>query len=431
MGGTVRVRTLAAMTGVMLAALVVVLTLWMWQSADAAPGDDDTTFVPITPCRLFDLRPDYQVGDRATPLGAGETHTLTARGDVGDCTGIPTTATAVSLNVTALDATAHTFLTLWPHGAPQPDASSLNPAPGQPPAPNAVTVALSTDGRFDIYNLDGTINVLADINGYYTPSSLQDLDDRLSAVEAQLDALTALEAQIDALETRVAALEAANTALEAKTAAMSTTTVGGHPVVRFTGVNVQIVDGTGDTRCGVIRFEDCNGLGNLIVGYHEDTSTIEARTGAHNIVTGTENDYTSHSGIIAGSSNTTSGEYASVTGGFQNTASGGHASVTGGNANTASGPVATVSGGWVNTASGISSTVTGGGGNKASNAYASVSGGYLNTASGDSASVSGGYQNTASGNRASVSGGWNCTRANANTWGVGGPGSGTGCAPSN
>ena len=29
---------------------------------------DATTFVPITPCRLFDTRPEFQVGDRGTPL---------------------------------------------------------------------------------------------------------------------------------------------------------------------------------------------------------------------------------------------------------------------------------------------------------------------------------------------------------------------------
>jgi len=44
---------------------------------------------------------------------------------------------ALALNVTAIGATAPTFLTVWPGGT-RPTASSLNPVPGQPPTPNGV-----------------------------------------------------------------------------------------------------------------------------------------------------------------------------------------------------------------------------------------------------------------------------------------------------
>ncbi len=126
------------------------------------------TFVPITPCRLFDTRPQFQVGYRAVPLGAGEVHTLTATGDNGNCVGIPATATAVSMNLTSTDATAPTFLTVWAAGAPQPTTSSVNPIPGSPATPNGVISALDDDGEFSIFNLAGTVHVFADINGYYT-----------------------------------------------------------------------------------------------------------------------------------------------------------------------------------------------------------------------------------------------------------------------
>ena len=126
------------------------------------------TFVPITPCRLFDTRPQFQVGDRATPLGAGEVHTLTATGDNGNCVGIPATATAVSMNLTSTDATAPTFLTVWAASAPQPTTSSMNPIPGSPATPNGVISALDDDGEFSIFNLAGSVHVFADINGYYT-----------------------------------------------------------------------------------------------------------------------------------------------------------------------------------------------------------------------------------------------------------------------
>ena len=128
-----------------------------------------TAFVPITPCRVVDTRPAPDtVGTRTSPLGPEETYTVTAHGDNGNCTGIPTGATGLSLNVTALGATSGTFLTLWATGATQPTASNLNPQPGQPPTPNAVTTGVSASGQFNIFNKVGSVNVIVDIVGYYT-----------------------------------------------------------------------------------------------------------------------------------------------------------------------------------------------------------------------------------------------------------------------
>jgi hypothetical protein len=133
----------------------------------ATSPSDASAFVAITPCRVIDTRPDFQVGAKASPLGPGEVHTVGTHGDNGNCTGIPGTAIAVSMNMTAVDASAPTFLTVWAAGEPRPVASSLNPTPGDPPTPNAVTTDLDGDGRFSIYNLAGNVHVLADINGYY------------------------------------------------------------------------------------------------------------------------------------------------------------------------------------------------------------------------------------------------------------------------
>jgi hypothetical protein len=125
-------------------------------------------FVPITPCRVLDTRPAPDtVGPRTAPLGPGETFTVDAHGDNGDCTGIPAEATGLSLNVTALGATSGTFLTLWAADATQPTASNLNPQPGQPPTPNAVTTGISPTGQFNIFNKVGNVNVIVDVVGYY------------------------------------------------------------------------------------------------------------------------------------------------------------------------------------------------------------------------------------------------------------------------
>ncbi len=83
-----------------------------------------------------------------------------------DCVGkIPPTASALSLNVTALNATSNSFLTIWPDGQ-RPLASTLNPAPGQRVF-NAVTTELTAAQTFQIYNNRGNVDVFVDIDGYY------------------------------------------------------------------------------------------------------------------------------------------------------------------------------------------------------------------------------------------------------------------------
>jgi hypothetical protein len=171
--------------------------------------------------------------------------------------------------------------------------------------------------------------------------------------------------------------------------------VGGKPTVRFSGVNVQVVNGEGKT-------ESTNGEGNLVIGYDENPGT---QTGSHNLVLGGRQTFTSYGGILGGFLNTITGPYASVSGGRGNTASGSTASVSGGDLNTASADGASVTGGQANQVSGLFASVSGGEENAASGSDASVSGGTANQASQLFASVSGGVENVASGFLASISGG--------------------------
>lgn len=159
-------RSFVAMAAVAAVAVAMLAIGW---SVDAAPGDDDSTFVPVAPCRLLDTRPASQVGPRDTPLGEDETFRVQAVAKVGECV-FPPEAIGLSLNVTTVDATLPTFLTLWGNGD-RPLASSMNPAPGQPPTPNAVTTPLDDEGGFNIYNLQGDVHAIVDVNGYHTQSS--------------------------------------------------------------------------------------------------------------------------------------------------------------------------------------------------------------------------------------------------------------------
>jgi hypothetical protein len=162
------------------ACVAAVVSFQAWQ-ATAFPGELDTTFRPMSPCRLVDTRPANQVGPQTT-LGADDTRTVMAHGEQGDCN-LPTDAVGLSLNVTAVGASAPTFLTIWPGGA-QPNASSLNPVPGEPPTPNAVVTSLVPAGTFKLYNLAGSVDVIIDVNGYYLNWTLRDLDLRLGELEA-------------------------------------------------------------------------------------------------------------------------------------------------------------------------------------------------------------------------------------------------------
>jgi len=179
----------------------------------------------------------------------------------------------------------------------------------------------------------------------------------------------------------------------------------GYDTVRFEGVNVQIVNGSGTTEGAT------TGTGNLIIGYNESRETLgepvdcpdgsycDYRGGSHVLVIGEGNNYTSDSygGMVVGSWNETSAPFASISGGNANTASGHHSSVSGGGWSTASGDYAAVSGGIQNRASGEGASVSGGNTNIASGVIASVSGGLGNKASGANSSVSGGDHRTASG----------------------------------
>jgi hypothetical protein len=134
-------------------------------SATASSGTR-AVVVSITPCRLFDTRPAPDtVGPRAAPIGQADTHTSFGRGAVGQCN-IPAGAIGLVMNVTAVNGTASSFLTVFPTDVPRPLASSLNWTAGQAATPNQVTSLLAADGRVSFFNASGSVNVLVDVVGY-------------------------------------------------------------------------------------------------------------------------------------------------------------------------------------------------------------------------------------------------------------------------
>ncbi|MCP4134979.1 MAG: hypothetical protein GY754_28655 [bacterium] len=262
--------------------------------------------------------------------------------------------------------------------------------------------------------------------------SFSDMYSKFATMQARIDSLeqtvATQELIISTLQGDTTGLVAMQASIDSNTASISainTTFQGvsrsGNDIV-FSGVNVQIVSGSGFTN-GVdnnyLTAGTVNGLGNLIVGYNEARSSGSDKSGSHNIIVGPWNNYSSYGGFVVGYQNTISGIYSSVSGGRLNTASARYSSVSGGWTNTASNDDSNVSGGYSNTASGASSSVSGGSSNTASASYSSVSGGDTNIASGENSSVLGGYQNTASALHATVSGG-NSNTASATSSSVSG-----------
>ncbi|MFD0570599.1 N-acetylmuramoyl-L-alanine amidase [Kitasatospora gansuensis] len=113
-------------------------------------------FTSAGPARLLDTRSSGAVGPNSSV-------TLQVSGREG----VPADATGVILNVTVTEPSTTGFLTVYPHGTSRPGVSNLNFTPGQT-VPNLVMVPL-VDGKVDFYNPAGTVQVIADITGYYSP----------------------------------------------------------------------------------------------------------------------------------------------------------------------------------------------------------------------------------------------------------------------
>ena len=211
MDGMTRVRSVAVSATVVVVTVVCTLVVTHAWSVGAAPGDSDSTFVPTAGCRLADTRSaPNTVGLRNTPLGAGGVFEVTVHGSNGECSGalaVPTDAVAVALNVTAVNASATSNVRLYPANLTSvPLLSNLNVTAGAPPIPNKVDVKLSPDGKIRVFNFAGSVDVVLDVVGYYTNSTLQELSQRVASLEAAQPAGVdpAVLARIDALETNTA-----------------------------------------------------------------------------------------------------------------------------------------------------------------------------------------------------------------------------------
>lgn len=169
-----RRRSASGATLLLVGSLVVLLAV---PSATAAPRQVTSAtggnYVPLTAQRLADTRPGSGEPDAGDTLASHGILTITMP------TIVPLGAAAVALNVTAVDATASGFLTVYPAGEATPLESVLNFEPGAPGCttvdcvvPNLVISQLSSANQVVVYNgSTGTVNVVVDLEGYFNTAA--------------------------------------------------------------------------------------------------------------------------------------------------------------------------------------------------------------------------------------------------------------------
>ena len=124
-----------------------------------APRGSAVLYYSAPPCRQLDTR-------STTAMTPGSTLTVPL---IGAPCGIPSAATAVSVNVTVTEPTAPGYLTLYPADGTQPLVSNTNFVAGQTRANNAL-LRLATDGSgaVKVYNGSaGTVQVIIDVSGHF------------------------------------------------------------------------------------------------------------------------------------------------------------------------------------------------------------------------------------------------------------------------
>ena len=130
--------------------------------AQAAATAGGGSYHVLASTRILDTRSGLGL-PAAGRAGPNSTTTLTVLGRAG----VPATnVAAVVFNLTAVSPTRGSYLTAFPAGPNRPVVSNLNVDAGVTRA-NQVTVPVGTGGAVSLYNAFGSVDLLADVLGYY------------------------------------------------------------------------------------------------------------------------------------------------------------------------------------------------------------------------------------------------------------------------
>jgi hypothetical protein len=125
----------------------------------ASAADSTSSFVAVTPTRLFDTRP-------GVPIPANGTRNFKVTGGL-----VPDTATAVVLNVTATESAGNGYVQVFPTGrAAIGSSSTLNLDFAGQTIPNAAIAPVGDGGQVTVFSTF-TTDVIIDVFGYFQPTA--------------------------------------------------------------------------------------------------------------------------------------------------------------------------------------------------------------------------------------------------------------------
>ena len=173
------IRTRWAAIGAAVAVSIGGGGLFMAQAADST---SDSAYHPVTPVRVLDTRTSGAITNGATKLKVeGTINTLNADGTTTSQEVVPSSASAVAINVTVTKGTKngdYGFVKAYPCSATtdaEPNASAIN-FENNVDIANALNVTTSSTGEICL-SVYGSANLIVDVAGYYD-------DSRLDAIEA-------------------------------------------------------------------------------------------------------------------------------------------------------------------------------------------------------------------------------------------------------
>jgi hypothetical protein len=124
-------------------------------------------FFPVAPAaKIVDTRSSLGI---SAALGATSTTSFQVLGQGG----VPASGvSAVSLDITAANATSSgSYLEMWPDGTTRPNPGSVINFSSSADTSNSAIVAVGSDGKVDVYNSSGTVDVIVSVNGYFTSAA--------------------------------------------------------------------------------------------------------------------------------------------------------------------------------------------------------------------------------------------------------------------
>jgi hypothetical protein len=145
----------------------------------ASSTDSDLVYTPIPPCRLVDTRTPGGTRTGMLAAGASRSFDLNQEGRFSGnqgvptsfCTGLPFEAQAAwAVNVTVTSYTGIGGLKAWGFGAPEPDASVINFAPGSSSLANGLILTGCHNCADDITvrAFGSATHVLIDVVGFFS-----------------------------------------------------------------------------------------------------------------------------------------------------------------------------------------------------------------------------------------------------------------------